>query len=229
MEKKTVILATYGKTREHLHGRCIDSAQNDFGILVLSTHGNPHIDVARSLLACTALVHGADVAVFIDHDILFDACDVEALAVAARETQGVVGVPYSQRRMGGGFVGSVAPDITEVTFFEGGKLYEAPEALGMGFTAIHRSVFERLDAQPEYATCGSSDGPIRPYFQKLFVDNYWLPEDTSFCHAARKYGAKVYLDTRIRVKHLGDYPFGLEDCRVQIPDLPTMTVKVRSQ
>lgn len=229
MEKKTVVLATYGKTREHQHGDCIDAVEHELGILVMKTRGNPQIDIARSLLATTALAYGADVCLFIDHDILFEPLDVEVLAESARQTRGIVGAPYSVRRMGGGVVGSFRSDVGEVTFFEGGKLYAAPAAIGMGFTAIHRDVFALLDPLPEYAVCNSSDGQLRPYFRKLILNDYWLHEDASFCEAARRAGAGTFIDTRIRVKHLGEHPFGIEHCRLSIPEEKSLTIRVRAE
>ncbi len=228
MEKKTVVLVTYGKMRERLHGECVDAVRH-LGIPVMEVWGSSQIDMARSHLACAALAHGADVALFIDSDILFDPLDVTVLADSAREAQAVVGAPYSQRKMGAGLVGSFGPDINEVTFFEGGGLYRTPGALGMGFTAIHRSVFEKLDPLPQYAACNSQDGIVRPYFQRIIADGYWLYEDASFCHAAREAGSSTFVDTRVRVKHLGDHPFSIEDCARQVMEEKSFKVSVRAK
>ncbi len=211
MERQTIVLATYGASRDHEHGELITALRYELHLLVFEVRGSSQIDMARSQLATTALDHGADVMVFIDHDILFDPLDVERLADVAREHRGVVGAPYSKRKMGAGIVGSI--DSGEMIFFDGGGLYPAPGCLGMGFTAIHREVFTKLDALPEYAPVNSQNGVIRPYFKKLVVNDYWLNEDASFCHAAREVGASLMIDTRIRVKHLGLHPFGVEDCR----------------
>jgi hypothetical protein len=205
----------------------MDVLKYDLGMLVLATRGNTHIDVARSLLATVACAHGADVAVFIDHDMLFEPLDVEALANVARETRGVVGAPYSQRKMGASLAVSFHPDTEEAVFFEGGGLYPAAGTVGMGFTAIHRDVFEKLDQLPEYAVVNSAEGLLRPYFKKLVVGGRWLPEDASFCHAARAAGATTQIDTRFRVKHLGEYAFGVEDCRRKLTDESTLRLRLR--
>ncbi len=226
MEKKTIVLGTYGKTREHLHGECMDALQHELGVLVLSTRESSHIDVARSFLASTALDMGADVVVFIDHDMLFDPLDVEVLAERTRETRGVIGAAYSMRKMGAGLVGSFKPDTPDAIFFEGGGLYEAAGALGMGFTAIHREVFEKINKLPDYPQLRSQEGSMRPYFQKITVDGYWLKEDASFCHIARLVGAPLHVDTRFRVKHQGEHWFGIEDCRHKSVDEPTLKVQL---
>lgn len=227
MEKRTIVLATYGKTREHLHGDCMEALRYQLGMLVMDTRANMHIDVARSLLACSALAHGADVVVFIDHDILFDPMDVEPLAEEARKCRGIVGAAYAQRRMGAGIVGGIDPSVEEVVFGEGGKLYPAVGVIGMGFTAIHRAAFELLDALPEYAEVNSSDGTMRPYFRTLIVNGYWLHEDASFCHAVRTAGGATLVDTRIRLKHLGDHPFDVQDAKARPPEEPTVRVRIK--
>jgi len=226
MEKKTIVLATYGKAREHLHGECMD-ALKDMGTPVMATRASAHIDVARSMLACSALAHGADVVVFIDHDILFDPMDVEPLAEEARARCAVVGAPYSMRKMGAGIVGAIDPAAGEVLFGEGGKPYPAIGVVGMGFTAIHRSAFELLDGLSEYAPVNSSEGIMRPYFKKLVVGGYWLHEDASFCHAVRQAGGQTFVDTRIRLKHLGDHPYDIQDARVRPPEEATVRVQIK--
>lgn len=228
MEKRTIVLATYGKTREHQHGECMDALRYQLGIEVFDTKGHSQIDQARSLLATYAMAHGADVALFIDHDTIFNPLDVEALAEVARERQALVAAPYSIRKLGGSLVGG--PDASkyeEVTFYEGGGVYDAVNVIGMGFTAIHRSVFEKFDDLPEYAEVNSGDGMVRPYFQKVVIGGFWHKEDSSFCHVARGLGVSTLIDTRIRVKHLGEHAFGIEDCRIKSPDLPTLKLQLR--
>lgn len=229
MEKKTVVLLTYGKTREHSHGDCVEQLKHELGVQVLEVRASTQIDIARSHLACAAIAVGADVAFFIDHDMVFDPLDVERLADAAREREGVVGAPYSRRQMGAPFVGSLSPQEHEVIFFEGGGVHEAPGILGMGFTAIHRSVFQKMDALPGYGVRNTNEGPVTPYFQKIVVDGYWLHEDASFCHSARIAGAGTFLDTRIRVAHLGEHPFTIEDCRRLPTREASLKLKVRAQ
>jgi hypothetical protein len=228
MERQTIVLATYGASRDNDHADLMAALKYELELLVFETRESSQIDMARSQLSTMALAHGADVVVFIDKDILFDPLDVERLAMQARETRGIVGAPYSQRRMGAGVVGAIDPGPNgDVTFFEGGGLYPTLGVIGMGFTAIHRHVFELLDPLPEYALRSAQEGVLRPYFQKLVVDGYWLKEDASFCHAARQAGASLMMDTRIRVKHLGQHAFGIEDCRQRSPESPSLKLQLR--
>jgi hypothetical protein len=228
MEKKTVVLLTYGKAREHRHGDCVDQLRFELGAEVIQTRESRQIDITRSVLATSALAFGADVAFFIDHDIIFNPFDVEPLADVARERQGVVGAAYPMRMLGGTFSGSLPADLQEVTFFEGGDVYEAPGVIGMGFTAIHKSVFEKIAKLPDYAERNCSDGIVTPYFQKIVRNGTWLHEDASFCHAARLAGAGTFLDTRPRLQHLGEHPFSMEECGRPTVQRESLKVGLRS-
>lgn len=228
MERRTIVLATYGAARENEHADLMMLLRYELGYIVLETRRHAQIDIARSLLASTALANGADVVVFIDHDILFEPTDVEKLADIARETHGVVGAIYSERKLGGRMVGGISPQVTELVAYEGGGLYPAVGVVGMGFTAIHHEAFERLHALPEYAPRRSQDGDLRPYFQKLVVDGYWMHEDASFCHVVRQQGGRTDLDTRFRVQHVGTHPYTLEDCRRKVQQEPSLRFKLRA-
>lgn len=227
--KTAVLMAFKGAERSHVQSDQIDALKNGLGIPVLELRGCTQIDIGRSYLATVALQHGAEVVVFIDDDMEFVPGDVPKLADVVRETRGVAGAPYSPRKMGAPQVGGFDSDLLEAGFFASGGLYLASGVIGMGFTAIHRDVFERLDALPEYAVRRTQDGPVRPYFKKLVVDGFWLHEDASFCHAARQVGVITQLDTRIRVKHVGAYRYGIEDCLRKLEDTPGLTVRLRAE
>ena len=227
MQQQTVVLVPFGGGRDHGFSDLIEVLRYQLSLLVVELRRHAQLDIGRSLLATSALHQGADVVVFIDSDMLFDPLDVERIANVARETRGVVGAPYSERRMGGHLTSSPRKDIEEMTFFEGGGLYPSESVIAMGFTAIHREAFERLHSLPEYAERRCNEGLVRPYFQKATIDGYWFPEDASFCHAVRSVGVSTHLDTRIRVKHVGDYAFGVEDCVRTLPDATTLKKRVR--
>lgn len=211
--KRTVVCIAYKGDREHDHDDAVDVLQYQLGTPIIRTVKSAYVGKARSTMAVTALANGADVVFFIDSDSLFDPRDVEKLADVARETRGVVGAPYSQRGMGARIVGGFAESVKGATFFKGGGLYQATGVIGMGFTAIHREVFERLDSLPEMEPVHWSGGHCRRYFHEAVVDGFWMHEDAAFCHFARMVGCRTDLDTRFRVQHLGEHAFGIEDCR----------------
>lgn len=229
MEKKTVVLMTFGKTRDHEIADLVEIMRSELGLMVFDTRGHNQIDIARSLLATQALRMGSDVVVFIDHDMWFDPSDVLEIAETARKTVGIVSAPYSRRGMGAGIVGGsiVSEADGKVGFFGAGGLHEVSGTVGMGFTAIHHSVFRRLDAVEGYGLMRCAEGEVVPYFQKIVRDGYWLHEDASFCQVAREQGATLHVDTRIRVKHVGNYAFGIEDClRIPVVEAPELRLRL---
>jgi len=228
MRPTAVLVPSRSGLKRHAFAQLLHTLQHEIGHLVLELHGTSQIDIARSFMLTAALAYPVDVFVFIDDDMDFDPRDVERLADVARETGGVVGAPYSVRSPGGPIVGGFDA-VDTVGFFEQGAVYPAAGVIGMGFTAIARAALERLDALPEYAERRCAEGLVRPYFQKHVVDGFWLQEDHSFCHAVRQAGGRTDLDTRIRVKHVGEYGYGIEDCRAPRLDSPGFTLRLRAR
>lgn len=229
MENQIIVLGTYGESWDKQHSACVWELRQTFGLTMLEAVGHHHIDIARSLLATAAMDQGADVAFFIDHDMVFDPADVLVLSAIAREKQGVVGAAYSARRMGTGMVGYIDPaEHEEVRFFDDGGLYPSNGAIGMGFTAIHRSVLERIAAQPDMERRRSVNGECVPFFEKLVHDGYWYSEDASFCERARAVGAPCFVETRLRVLHRGLHNYGIEDAGASRAIQPkTITLRLR--
>lgn len=64
--------------------------------------------------------------------------------------------------------------------------------VGMGCTAVHRTVFEQWK------------GP-RPWFQNVESERGFLGHDVHFCMKAHEQGYKVWLDTRQAAKHIGEF------------------------
>lgn len=145
------ILYYGGKDPEH--DRCVNELRKHPIILdVLDMTGCPYIDMGRSIIA-THVLDRPDVGglLFIDHDMIFEAKEVIRLIEATEAAQATHGAAYSMRRPGriiGHVDGSKLAPGQKVVFFEGGEPLPAAY-VGMGMTAIHRSVFERLVAESE--------------------------------------------------------------------------------
>lgn len=227
MERRTIVLGTYGANWDKAHSACMIELQRDLGVEMLELNECPHIDMARSVLATAALDQGADVAFFIDHDILFDPGDVLTLADQARQVKGIVGAAYAKRRMGAGIVGGFTPETGEIVLGEGGALYPAGGALGMGFTAIHRDALDKVRVLAELPLVSTLYGRCYPYFEKIAVDGYWMSEDASFCHLARLAGVGCFTDTRISVLHRGNHDFSVADAALKHAEIPK-TVRLRT-
>jgi hypothetical protein len=106
----------------------------------------------------------------------------------------------------------------KVVFFDGGGIYPALY-LGMGFTAIHKDVLEKLAPTLPILDNGVTHQKIRPYFSLIQEDGKYYGEDVSFCLRAARIGARIDMDTRLRVWHKGSYTYGLEDCGIVVPFL----------
>jgi len=93
------------------------------------------------------------------------------------------------------------------------------EGNGMGFTLIHRNVFGKIAQNyPElkYIPADNSNFSISQeennnsyhFFMEHKKENKFLSEDKSFFYRASMVGYDIWLDTTIRLQHLGSHIFG---------------------
>jgi hypothetical protein len=100
---------------------------------------------------------------------------------------------------------------------EGG--YRRVIGCGFGCVLVHRGVFEAMAAQMPLVRWDRSGVLGRPYFLGMVVPSrddpegprIQLGEDYAFCQRARALGIELLCDTRLRLWHHGDYPYGWED------------------
>jgi hypothetical protein len=89
-------------------------------------------------------------------------------------------------------------------------LIEVSEA-GTGFMMIKREVYERLaDKVPSYISnqYGANAGvSIKEFFSTSINNGVLLSEDYHFCKLWRKYGGKIFVDTTVKLHHIGPYVF----------------------
>lgn len=132
------------------HDRCVQRLKGHPLVAdVLELTGCPYIDMGRSIIA-TAILDKPELGgvLFIDHDMVFAPEEAIRCIESAERTQSTVGGAYSMRKPGqiiGGIDGGKLVPGQKVVFFEGGEILPA-NYLGMGMTAIPRSVLERLVA-----------------------------------------------------------------------------------
>lgn len=185
--------------------------------------GFPCIDIARASLTREALDFNADVLVFIDSDIVFEVADVDAIVQAAWERECVVGAVYARKVDGGAPV--VAWDGRELTFYEGGGL-EPVISLGLGFVAVHRKVFERIELKEQVCHAFNPPRRLRPYFTGDPAWDEMLLDDGAFMKRVRDSGSQILADTRLRIGHEGPKVYLLEDAAPR-PERRTLKVKAR--
>lgn len=167
------------------------------------------IDRARNLSADAALKHGYDYVLFIDDDMTFEP---DALQRLLRRDKDIIA---------GLFFGRVEPsqhlcfdlvstpdgdkyekiDIDRLLAAEKAGALLPVDAVGTGFTLIKTSVFQKLqELEPE-----------TPLFATVNKGKEFMSEDVYLCHRARKAGFSIFVDTTVKVGHIGQKTYGWED------------------
>lgn len=174
-----------------------------------------YIGMARSKLATEAMrqcPENYDVFLWLDHDILFNPDDARALVQRLRDsTYDVLGVCYPFRSPGAGIIGMPDDDIDEVEYYADGPDIVPAKFLGMGFTAVRRSVFDRLAPLWPTVYAPVFESRIHPFFAELVTAERWEQEDLSFCQRVKDAGMKIGIYTKPRIVHRGEYDYTLED------------------
>lgn len=167
----------------------------------------------------TALVKAAreqtdcDVFLWSDDDMVWTPETALSLVEQCTKDRPVVGTVYAARDRSKLIVDWL-PKTPAVDFFEGGRTLEV-RGLGFGLIATHRSVFDRLEPHTPRADMGPHrDVPI--FFSVIPVDGVIQTSDYYFCNNVRAAGMPIHADTRLRVGHVGEYVFNLEDVFVQV-------------
>lgn len=220
---KTAIVVPYFGGLDYEHRKCMDAlkATAPAGTNFHELPNCPWIDMAQAHLADRALSDPeVDIVFWIEHDMVFTPSDVIAMADRCRASEyDILGAAYSQRRPGGFVVGETLVESPE---FYVDKLYPASHC-GLGFTAMRRSVFEKLRETMKKVYCPAVDGEIYPYFAHIIEDMY-LGQDSSFFRRVNRAGLKVGMDAKPRIFHRGPYNYGLEDTGITVPRYERLTI-----
>lgn len=166
---------------------------------------------ARSTLASRALHDGFEEILWIDSDIVFDANDVDKLRAHDAPIVGGVYAVKGNRRLA-----LVPLSKGEIVLGESGGLLEV-RYLGTGFMLTRRTVYDTIRRHHDLPSC-SGNPPVVPYFRSVLTEDpalgpgvHYLGEDYSFCQRARAAGLGVWVDTSIRLGHIGPYVYHWED------------------
>ena len=121
----------------------------------------------------------------------------------------------------------------DVTFDEKAKPVEVP-FISTGFMAVKRCVFE--DLKKDLPLCHKTwtddgrDTSFWPFYMPFCIpwpeDGFlYLSEDWALCERAKQQGYKLWLDPSIRLRHVGEYPYELEDLFVKRPPPQAITLR----
>lgn len=152
---------------------------------------------ARDTILREAVRNGSDL-LFIDSDIYFTIEGFERLlshkkpivsGLYFQKSPERLPVAYKKVRPRTLFHLPITDHITEI------EPFMEVEGAGLGFCLIRNEVLRAMDSD--------RINPFEPY--------KGLGEDFSFFYRCRKKGYKVYLDTTIPLKHLGEYEYGMDN------------------
>lgn len=225
MKTLALCLPRYGAP-EPEHAECLDAfieaAQYRYRVAKAPGTG-PNIDIVRAQIASQAAQ--ADVWLWLDADMVFDAAEVLTMVVASVELGAIVGGLYISKRAGGSLQASPVGD--ELTCFAGGGLAPA-KAFGFGCVAMPSRLYTRIAEELGVRPVDVRGEQVIPLFQPIVSDGVYHSDDYSFCMRARRAGVSLYVDTRPRLGHVGRHTYFLDD-RGAAERVESLTLKLGDQ
>lgn len=157
--------------------------------------GSTLITKARSRAAGFFLKSDADVWVTFDDDCYADRDVLQTMVAAARETRGLVALPYTHRDGGARRTFESGPlEPSRIEERESASLYRAPGGVGLGLAAIHRSAVETTSKHvPRWRPDNMPGESFPGLFLERIEEGLWIGEDIGFGRLCQKCGVPVYL------------------------------------
>ena len=184
------------------------------GVTVWREYGWSAIDQGRSALTQKAVDEGFEHIIQIDADVGFYPDDIFKLV---GHNLPICAACYSVK--GWPVLTTEFLHDGEYVFGPQGGLHEV-KYVATGFLYTHRSVYEKVAAhfKMERVKIWGGQYNSHPFYLPQIINNNgsleYLGEDFSWIHRCREAGYKVYVDTTIRLTHIGKYGYSfafLED------------------
>jgi hypothetical protein len=203
--------------------------ETEKGYEVWRTPGYSAIDQCRNRMAYDAIYRrDFDELIWIDGDVDFELDDIEKLRNSNKDI--IAGVyPFKGH-----------PEMTfdplydnqEIIFGDKGSVYQV-HCVATGFLYTKRKVYETMVENLQLPLCNTSfDCPAYPWFRpNIWVENgnnYYLGEDFSFCKYAQQSGFNIFIDSTIKLKHIGRYAYTWEDLVYKKKNISNITYCKRS-
>lgn len=174
-----------------------EAARKQFGIQVISVKG-PYIPESRNGIAKKFLETDSEWLLSVDNDMIFQPNLLEVLMDVAGSDKKIVGgfylTYYENNTPGSTWLVEVDGKLFTVGKVEN-DMTVAVNAVGMGGTLIHRSVFEAVrDAY--------QDNDEWPWYAHDLTNGKRMGEDVTFCYRASQCGFKTYGTTKASLGHL---------------------------
>jgi len=164
--------------------------------------GHANICRARDLLAAQFLATDCTTLLFIDGDVGFGRQDVERLLASPYP---VTGGLYQRKNGSGEWVCHPQPQDAPADVAHPSLRRVA--RVGTGFLRIDRVVLQNMIAGGHVAEYPVGDLRVQQFFPTGVLDGEFLSEDYYFCELAARAGFGVYVDTRIKLKHVGRFVY----------------------
>lgn len=181
--------------------------------------GDALIARSRSRLATHFLMNrkDCDVMLFLDDDIVYAPGDIIRMVRGmVREKLGVVCAPYvTKDPLKPSWTFRPLADTAPIPFGEKGGFVEI-EYGATGCMAISRLVLQDIVKQGKLHLCKDINNKFYPFFDTMESQDYdgvweYLSEDWAFCLRAREAGHKIYLDSTVKLKHIGEKEYSWDD------------------
>jgi hypothetical protein len=208
--KKCVILVPCNTTIEYKTDESLRILESR-GYEVWRTPGWSAIDQGRNRMAYDAIYRrNFEEVLWIDSDIEFNPDDVDRIRSWNKD---IVAGAYPMKNWP---IMTVQPFIGDVIEFKKTGGLKEVMCAATGFLYIKSHVFRIIKEKLDLPICNTSfSEPQIPFFQPSIWEvenqNCYLGEDFSFCMRARKCGFPIYLDTGIKLGHIGKYTYEWED------------------
>ena len=185
------------------------------GYRVWRVGGYAAIDQGRNQMATDAMLEGFEETMWIDADTGFHPDVVDRLRSHNLPIVGGVCAQKGKRAI----ACHILPGTPRMVFGKGGGLVEVLYA-GTGFLLVRREAYLAIQRQLALPVCNERFGrPMIPWFQPMIRQieegTWYLAEDYAFCQRARQCGLGVWVDTSIRLWHIGQYRYGWEDAGLE--------------
>ena len=164
----------------------------------------------------------------IDGDILYSADQALQICEQAM-THDIVAGTYVTRSRDRCFPTTLQEDNIPVRFAEDPTPVPV-KWCATGFLAIHRRVVEKLIKRADVVLCHPTEDwrfywPLfSPFVVKGPNGPILLSEDYALCERAREEGFQCYVNPSVRLGHIGQYAFALEDMLYPPPPQMVMTL-----
>lgn len=164
--------------------------------------GQANISRARDLLVAQFMASDCTTLVFIDGDMGFGHEDLRRLLASPYPITGGLCPRKSLKHRW-----VCLPQPEELPPVPGQPDFRRVRRVGTGFLRIDRSVLNAMISGGHVASYPFNGNTLHQFFPSGLLDGEFLSEDFYFCELAARAGFGIYVDTRIKVRHVGRFVY----------------------